>query len=272
MAVGRHDERGQWDAAAHGWRKWCDHIEASASNVSVRMVELARIGAGSVVLDVACGYGEPSLTAARAAGPDGKIVATDISAQMLAHGRQRAAAAGITTVEFVEKAAGDLNFPPGAFDAVLSRWGVVFDSDAESVLARIRGFARPGARVVVSSWAQQRRQSLQAVSMQAARTALHLPPADEPKQRSRPVGDLLAAAGCTAVDVERMGVVLTFASAAVFAAYISDVSPPLRALIDRRAQARDEVLAAIADAVHTHADADGTIRPSNVALIASGTA
>lgn len=69
-----------------------------------------------------------------------------------------------------------------------------------------------------------------------------------------------------------MDVVLTFASAAVFAAYISDVSPPLRALIARRAQARDEVLAAIADAVHTHADADGTIHASNVALIASGTA
>ena len=43
------------------------------------MVEFAGIGPGDVVLDVAAGYGEPGLTAARAVAPGGRVVCTDIS-------------------------------------------------------------------------------------------------------------------------------------------------------------------------------------------------
>lgn len=56
----------------------------------------------SRVLDVAAGYGEPALTAARKAGPEGRIVATGISAAMLTFGRERAATAGVGNVEFVQ--------------------------------------------------------------------------------------------------------------------------------------------------------------------------
>jgi ubiquinone/menaquinone biosynthesis C-methylase UbiE len=66
------------------------------------------------VLDVAAGYGEPSLTAAKAAAPGGSVVATDISAGMLAFGRERAEAASIENIEFVETAMTDLDFPAGA--------------------------------------------------------------------------------------------------------------------------------------------------------------
>jgi len=48
-------------------------------------------------------------------------VATDISPNMLAFGRERAAAAGIDNVEFVEVDASSLDFPPETFDAALSR-------------------------------------------------------------------------------------------------------------------------------------------------------
>jgi ubiquinone/menaquinone biosynthesis C-methylase UbiE len=42
---------------------------------------------------------------------------------MLAFGRERAAAAGIENIEFVESDASSLDFPPESFDAALSRWG-----------------------------------------------------------------------------------------------------------------------------------------------------
>jgi ubiquinone/menaquinone biosynthesis C-methylase UbiE len=56
----------------------------------------------------AAGYGEPALTAARAAGPEGKVTATDISPEMLAYGRERAATQGISNIEFVEADASSL--------------------------------------------------------------------------------------------------------------------------------------------------------------------
>src|SRR5213596_3625941 len=86
----RDRQRQQWNSAATGWRKWSELIDSAASGISERLVELAGIEPGSRVLDVAAGYGEPSLTAARAAGPEGSVVATDISKEMLAFGRKRA--------------------------------------------------------------------------------------------------------------------------------------------------------------------------------------
>src|SRR5712691_3218635 len=90
----RDGQRQHWDSAAAGWRKWSELIDGAASVISERLVEMAGVEPGSRVLDVAAGYGEPSLTAARAAGPEGSVVASDISPEMIAFGRERAAAAG----------------------------------------------------------------------------------------------------------------------------------------------------------------------------------
>ena len=122
----RNGQRQQWDSAATGWRKWSELIDGAASGISERLVELAGVEPGSRVLDVAAGYGEPSLTAARVAGAEGSVVATDISAEMIAFGRERAVAAGLGNMEFVESDAASLEFPEGSFDAALSRWGIIF--------------------------------------------------------------------------------------------------------------------------------------------------
>src|SRR5688500_14599374 len=89
---------------ADGWRRWHDVIEADDGGalLSAKLVQLAQLGPGDVVLDVAGGYGEPSLAAARVVGPSGRIVCNDISGEMLAFGQERAAAAGLSNIEFVE--------------------------------------------------------------------------------------------------------------------------------------------------------------------------
>src|SRR5215218_6526871 len=107
----RDTQQEQWDVAAPGWKKWSGWLDSHAGRVSERLVELAGVEPGSRVLDVAAGYGEPSLTAARKAGPDGAVVSTDLSAEMLAYGRERAAAAGLDNVEFMHADASALDFP-----------------------------------------------------------------------------------------------------------------------------------------------------------------
>jgi len=64
----RDGQRDQWNSAATGWRRWSELIDGAASGISERLVELAGVEPGSRVLDVAAGYGEPSLSAARRAG------------------------------------------------------------------------------------------------------------------------------------------------------------------------------------------------------------
>src|SRR5690348_10141473 len=115
----RMGQRNQWNKAATGWDKWSEPMARGTGHGSERLVELAGVQAGSRVLDVAAGLGEPALTAARKVGPDGSVVATDISPEMLAHARERAAAAGASNIEFVECEASKLDFPEGGFDAAV---------------------------------------------------------------------------------------------------------------------------------------------------------
>jgi enediyne biosynthesis protein CalE5 len=54
-----------WDSAAVGWMQWSEFNDSADAHISQRLVELAEVRPGSRVLDVAAGYGEPALTAAR---------------------------------------------------------------------------------------------------------------------------------------------------------------------------------------------------------------
>src|SRR3954462_8961237 len=113
----REAQHRNWDSAAVGWMEWSEFNDRADRHISERLVELAGVGSGSRVLDVAAGLGEPALTAARKVGPDGSVVATDISPAMLAHARERAAAAGVANIEFTECEASKLDLPAASFDA-----------------------------------------------------------------------------------------------------------------------------------------------------------
>jgi SAM-dependent methyltransferase len=275
----RDGQRQQWNQAATGWRRWSDLIDRSASGVSERLVQLAGVEPGSRVLDVAAGYGEPALSAARVAGPEGSVVATDISADMLAFGRERAAAAGLENVEFVESDAVGLDFPEGSFDAALSRWGIIFEPDGEAAAARVRGFLKPGGRMAISSWGPPERVPFLAIPMRTAMQRLDVPPPPPgtPGPLSRPTADalggLLEAGGFSDVEVEETDVSFEWQSPEGFTTFVQEIAPPIRAIIDPHPpEVQDETWEAITDAIRQEADDDGAVRLTSLALLAAGRA
>jgi SAM-dependent methyltransferase len=278
--VGFRDAQHQhWDSAAVGWMEWSAFNDSADAHISRRLVELADVRPGSRVLDVAAGYGEPALTAARTAGPEGRVVATDISAEMLAFGRERAAAAGLGNVEFVQSDAAGLDFAPASFDAAVSRWGIIFEPDAEAAAARIRGFLEPGARMAISSWGEPDQVPFLSIPMRTTmeRLGVPRPPAGTPGPLSRPtpaaIGGLLEGGGFFKVAVEQAEVTFRFDSPEQFTAYVRAISAPIRAMIEQYAGAAQE---AAWDAItQAAADAAGGSKPlafSNVVLLASATA
>ena len=275
----RDGQRQQWNSAATGWRKWSELIDESASGISERLVELAGIAPGSRVLDVAAGYGEPSLTAAKVAGPQGSVTATDISAEMIAFGRQRAAAAGLGNLEFVESDAAGLEFPGGSFDAALSRWGIIFEPDGEAAAARVRGFLAPGSRMAISSCGPPDRVPFLGIPAKTAKQRLEVPPPPPgtPGPLSRPtpeaLGGLLEAAGFSNVEVEETEVTFEWQSPEEFTAFIKEIAPPITAMIDPHPQdVQDETWEAITEATRQAARDDGTVKLSNLVLLAVGRA
>jgi ubiquinone/menaquinone biosynthesis C-methylase UbiE len=274
----RDGQRQQWDTAAAGWRKWSKLIDERASAISERLVELAAIEPGDRVLDVAAGYGEPALSAAPRVGSDGEVIATDISAQMLAFGRERAAAAGIENIRFVESDAVSLDFPEGHFDAALSRWGIIFDPDGEAAAARVRSLLEPGARMSISSWGAPDRVPFLAIPMRTAMQRLDVqpPPPGTPGPLSRPTPEALAGllegGGFSDVQVEEAEVTFEWDSPEVFTTFIKEIAPPISAMIaPHPPDVQEATWDAIAEAVRQEAG-DGPVRFSNLALLASGRA
>jgi ubiquinone/menaquinone biosynthesis C-methylase UbiE len=99
--------------------------------VSERMVELADIQPGQRVLDVATGSGEPAVTAAYRVGPSDHVIATDLSSQMIALGRERVAERGLYNIDFREMDAETLDLPEKSFEIAFCRLGLMYLPDPQ---------------------------------------------------------------------------------------------------------------------------------------------
>jgi SAM-dependent methyltransferase len=275
----RDKQRDQWNSAAVGWNEWSELIDRSAGKVSERLVEMAGIKEGDRVLDVAAGYGEPSLTAARRVGPEGSVVATDISAEMLEFGSKRAAANDVENIEFMQSDASSLDFPPESFDAAVSRWGIIFEPDGEGTAAKVRGFLKRGGRFAISSWGPPERVPFIAIAMKTAMEKLDVPPPPPgtPGPLSRPtpeaIGGLLEGGGFTGVEVEELEVTWLFESAEEYTAYAKAIVAPVVAMISPHPEeVQRETWQAITDAAREHAGSDVRIEFQNQVLVAAGQA
>jgi SAM-dependent methyltransferase len=275
----RAGQRRDWDQASKGWRSWSEFIDRYTAPVSERLMAMAHVEPGQRVLDVAAGYGEPSLTAARIVGPEGTVVATDLSAGMLAYGRERAAGAGLQNIEFIESDAMSLDFPPHGFDAALSRWGIIFEPDGEGAAARVRGFLKPGARMAISSWGPPERVPFMALPMGTVMKLLEVPPPPpgRPGPMSRPtpaaVGGLLEGGGFSDVEVDELEITFEYDSPEEFTRSVQELVPQMTNLMKSHPpEVQQDVWQAVTDAARTHGSEDGSVRMTNLTLVAAGKA
>lgn len=198
---------------------------------------------------------------------------------MLGYARERAAEAGIENVEFIEADASSLEFPAASFDAALSRWGIIFEPEAEAAAARVCGFLKPEARMAISSWGPPERVPMLALPMRTVMTRLNVPPPrpGTPGPLSRPtreaIAGLLEGGGFSDVEVEELEVELEWDSPDDFARFVREIAPPVSALLaNHPPEVAEETWAAVAEAAGPLADADGRLRLRNLVLHAAGRA
>lgn len=117
-----------------------------------RLTSEAFPGEGRRVLDIGCGAGATSLAMARRLGPDGLCLGVDISAPLVAAAKARAVAEGLESAAFVEADAQTYAFDAEDFDAVISRFGVMFFEDPQAAFANIRRAARREAALTFVAW------------------------------------------------------------------------------------------------------------------------
>jgi SAM-dependent methyltransferase len=140
--------RAQWEAAAGAWHEWSGAIEDWLGAATATMLDDVRLSNGSRVLDVAAGAGGQTLAAARRVGPSGHVLATDISPAILEFAAGEAARAGVGNVETLEADGEDLSaVPDAAYDAAISRVGLIYFPDQHRALTEICRKLRAGGRL-----------------------------------------------------------------------------------------------------------------------------
>jgi SAM-dependent methyltransferase len=170
--------RQEWFEAAPLWKKWFDKLAFQSRSASDLVVQGARLSPDLRVLDLASGSGEPALALAKAVGPGGRVVATDLVPEMLLTAQENAQARGLANMEFRAADAEQLPFANSSFDRVTCRFGLMFFPDVPKALAEIRRVLRPGGRVACLVWGLAQENPLFSVMLGPFLKHVNVPPPD----------------------------------------------------------------------------------------------
>jgi SAM-dependent methyltransferase len=265
-----------WDGVARGWVEHHRHVEQGKRPVTEAMLTALDLQPGHRVVELGAGPGALATELAERVGPNGEVVATDVSPVMVAAASE--ALAALPWARAVVADGAQLDHVGEGYDAVVCRMGLMFVDTPADGLAEARRVLRPGGRLAVGVWAgPEHNPWLTAVGMAAMGAGL---PVELPIGPGGPfsladpeaLADLARRAGFADVAVAAVDLTFRFVDAAAHVAVSSSLSPALAPVFDQATpDQRAAVLGMVADADAQHAT-DGVLLLPGRALVLSATA
>lgn len=226
--------RGHWDRAAEPWDRWFEWYTQALQPLSEWSCDAAGVTAGSRVLDIACGTGEPALTAARRVGPLGDVLATDIAPSMVVVAQRRANQLGMANIRFAVMDAEALDVHEHSFDCCTFACGLMFCPQPAKAVAGVRRALRAGGRYAISVWDEPRLNPFGSVFSAAVAEvfATALPQAGAPGPfrlaRTDDLATVLREGGLTSFEIESRPMTFSYASVDEYIAITSDFACGLK--------------------------------------------
>jgi ubiquinone/menaquinone biosynthesis C-methylase UbiE len=171
-------QRQDWNRVARGWEKWDRLFDEQAGYLNHRLIGDARIRHGHTVLDLGSGTGYPALLAAQTVGESGSVTGIDLAGDMLAVAERKSRRLGLANTTFRTGDATTLPFDGASFDAVTSRFCLMFLPDVPKAVGEIVRVLKPGRWFAGMVWSAAERNPSIGLSMTAIRQVIDLPPPD----------------------------------------------------------------------------------------------
>ncbi|HEY7373985.1 MAG TPA: methyltransferase domain-containing protein [Polyangia bacterium] len=256
------------EKGGEAWARLQERTDALIDPLGRVAIERLAVAAGERVLDVGCGCGQTLLQLAERAGPSGHVLGVDISPPMLARAQERAA--GRSTIALALGDAQTYAFAPAAFDAVFSRFGVMFFDDARAAFRNLRAAARPGGRLSFVCWQEISRNLWATRPLEAVMRLLPASALPDLLREGRPgpfflsdparVRAILGDAGWTDVSLEPVEMPLDLGGGATLdevVDYSFQIGPAARAMADAPEALKPALAAALREALAPFATARG---------------
>lgn len=171
----REQQRKVWNRFSDGWRKWDDLTMRFLQPVGDVIIDQLHLHPDDDVLDVASGTGEPALSIAKKL-TSGKVVATDLSEDMLTIAAEKARKAGIENLNTLVSDCCELHFSDGSFDKVSCRMGFMFFPDQEIAAEEMHRMLRYSGRLATSVWGAPQNNPWASVVMSVISEKMEVPP------------------------------------------------------------------------------------------------
>lgn len=166
----------QWQQTAEAWYRWSPTLNKWLGKTTGRMLEMAGVGSGQYILDIAAGAGEQSITAAKKVGLTGRVLATDISSNILDFAKQMALQAGVNNIETKVMDGEDLTLEDETFDVVISRVGLIYFPDQQKALREMWRVLKPGGKIAAIVYSTPERNKFFSLPASIIRKRAELPP------------------------------------------------------------------------------------------------
>jgi ubiquinone/menaquinone biosynthesis C-methylase UbiE len=141
-----------WRDSAPYWEKHREIIRQMFAPITQALAEDGLVSSGHTVLDIATGPGEPALTIAALVGPEGKVFGIDPAPEMVEAARRATNHLGLGNAQFDVASADHLPFPADTFDAVVSRFGVMFFPSPVDAVREMLRVLKPGRKLAMAVW------------------------------------------------------------------------------------------------------------------------
>jgi SAM-dependent methyltransferase len=169
--------REQWQTAAEPWHRWGPTLEEWLGQATEVMLEMAEVGPGARVLDVAAGAGGQTIAAAKRGGSAGYVLATDISSNILQFASAAAQGEGLTNVDTRVMDGEELEeLEEESFDAVICRVGLIYFPDQQRALTGMLRALKPGGKIAAVVYSTPERNKFFSIPVSIIRRRAQLPP------------------------------------------------------------------------------------------------
>jgi len=269
-------QRQDWNRVAGGWEKWDRFFDEQMAFLNHRLVADARLRAGMQVLDLGSGTGYPSLLGAQTVGPSGSVIGLDLAEQMLAVARSKATTLGLTNVTFRTGDVTALPFETNSFDAVTSRFCLMFLPEIPKTAAEIARVLKPGGWVAAAVWSVPDKNSYLMIPITVIKQFLDLPPPDPTApgifRLAKPddLARMLQQAGFVNIAEEEFLADVRFPSGEEFYESLMDIAAPIQNLFAKLSdQQKTDARARIVTSVDQYRRTDGIALPIAVRMVAA---